>query len=82
MDTHLAIYSFHTLIVAPMLIYLGMCRCRDCNIFIKKITLIFGLVVLIYHGSKAYQILFKVEPPKKEIVEEPNANVDDGYYQP
>jgi hypothetical protein len=81
MDKHLAIYSFHALIVAPMLIYLGMCRCRDCNIFIKKITLIFGLVVLIYHGFKAYQILFMTETPK-EVMEEPKTNVDDGYYQP
>jgi len=55
-SNHKNIYLFHILIVAPLLIYLGLCKCKCCNELIKKITLIFGITVLIYH---TYRLLKK-----------------------
>ena len=50
------IYVFHILVVAPLLIYLGMCRCSgdQCNKVIKRIAFAFGVSVAIYHMYKLY----------------------------
>jgi hypothetical protein len=50
------IYLFHILIVAPLLIYLGMCQCAGdkCNKVIKRIAFAFGVTVFIYHIYKLY----------------------------
>jgi hypothetical protein len=50
------IYLFHIFVVAPLLIYLGMCRCSGdkCNKVIKRIAFAFGVTVAIYHIYKLY----------------------------
>jgi hypothetical protein len=50
------IYLFHIFVVAPLLIYLGMCRCSGdkCNKVIKRIGFAFGVTVAIYHIYKLY----------------------------
>ena len=55
MSNKLNINLFHILVVAPLLIYLGLCKCKCCNDFIKKITLIFGITVLLYHSYAVYR---------------------------
>ena len=64
----LNINLFHILVVAPLLIYLGLCK--NCNEFIKKITLIFGITVLLYHSYEVYILMNKKkqEGYTKEVI--------------
>jgi hypothetical protein len=48
------IYVFHIFVVAPLLIYLGMCQCSQCNKVIKRIAFAFGVTVAVYHIYKLY----------------------------
>ncbi len=64
MSNKLNINLFHILVVAPLLIYLGLCKCKCCNDFIKKITLIFGITVLLYHSYEVYQLMSKKKQEK------------------
>lgn len=54
LSAHQSIYVFHILVVAPILIYLGMCQCAGdrCNRYVKKVAFVFGVSVLIYHVYK------------------------------
>jgi CHASE3 domain sensor protein len=62
MSNKLNINLFHIVVVAPLLIYLGICK--DCNDFIKKITLIFGITVLVYHSYEVYILMNKKKSEK------------------
>jgi hypothetical protein len=64
-SNHTNIYLFHIIIVAPLLIYLGLCK--NCNEFIKKITLILGITVLVYH---LYKINIVVSKGSEKYTEE------------
>jgi CHASE3 domain sensor protein len=64
MSNKLNINLFHILVVAPLLIYLGLCKCKCCNDFIKKITLIFGITVLLYHSYEVYILMNKKKQEK------------------
>lgn len=76
-NPHLNIYLFHILVVAPLLIYLG--TCKTCNPFIKKLTLIFGLTVLVYHAYKVY--LGMTYTPKVEDEKKKPITTETGYHQ-
>jgi hypothetical protein len=67
-SNHMYIYIIHILIAAPLLIYLGLCNCKCCNEYIKKLTLILGIVVLIYHAYKLYMSLNKKEEVMNETM--------------
>jgi hypothetical protein len=66
MSGKLNINLFHIIVVAPLLIYLGLCKCKCCNEFIKKITLIFGITVLVYHSYEVYMIMMSKNNKKSE----------------
>jgi hypothetical protein len=70
MSNKLNINLFHILVVAPLLIYLGLCKCKCCNEFIKKITLIFGITVLLYHSYEVYILMNKKKQENytKEVI--------------
>jgi hypothetical protein len=59
LSTHQIVYLFHIIIVAPLLIYLGMCQCAGdkCNRYIKKAAFVLGVSVVIYHAYKLYLTL-------------------------
>jgi hypothetical protein len=86
LSAHQFIYVFHILIVAPILIYLGMCQCPGdkCNHYIKKVAFIFGVSVLLYHAYKLYLTFSKSAPVKESFadLQESSMEYEQAYRQP
>jgi hypothetical protein len=79
-NSHQLIYIFHILVVAPLLIYLGLCQCKGCNSFVKRISLIFGITVLFYHLYKL-QIAMTRKPVEKKDDKSQVLTPETGYHQ-
>jgi hypothetical protein len=82
LKTNQIIYIFHILVVAPLLIYLGLCQCKGCNQFVKRITLVFGITVLLYHAYKLQQTMIDKPKEKDEKIKPKSMTPETGYHQP
>jgi hypothetical protein len=83
-SSHQLVYIFHILVVAPLLIYLGLCSCKGCNSFAKRIALIFGITVLVYHAYKLQKTMtYKpIEKDEDEKIKPNTITPETGYHQP
>lgn len=56
--SHSAVYWSHILIIAPILIYVGICK-NNCSPYIYQTILTLGIFALVYHLYLYYISLMK-----------------------